>query len=71
MPYFIFHIHAGQLTCVDQFDQYRAAKQAAQQQRQQCPEPANYQVKIMFAKSETEAELLLKDKREPQPLGDD
>jgi hypothetical protein len=72
MPYFIYKIRPiKQLELVEKFDSYRDAKQQAKSIRENLTVADNALVKIMFGKNQTEAELLLKEEREPRPQGDD
>lgn len=72
MPYFIYKIHADKkLEQVGEFEKFREAKLQAREMRAAQTVADNYQVKIIFAKNPSEAKLLLKEEREPQPRGDD
>ena len=72
MPYFVYHIHSPQrLELVDSFEEYRRAKQAVRQLREQTRDPAIPLIRMMFAGTPAEAERLLTEKREPRPLGEE
>ena len=72
MPYYLYHIQSDKsLKLNNEFDKYRPAKIEAKKQRIELPKDADYTVKIMFGKSQIEAEMLLKEIREVRPLGDD
>lgn len=72
MPYFIYKIHTGKkLEQVAEMEKFRDAKLQAREMRQAVPSDADYSVKIIFAKNSMEAQLLLKEEREPRPQGDD
>jgi hypothetical protein len=72
MPYFIYKIHAGKkLECVDAYEKFRDAQQHAKGMRVALKREDDYRVKVMFAKTQIEAEMLLKEEREPRPMGDD
>jgi hypothetical protein len=72
MPYFVYKVsEAGRLERVDAFDGYRDAKRLARTMRQQLPEDADYLVRVIFAGNDEEAVRLLKEKREPRPMGEE
>ncbi len=72
MPYFIYKIRpVKQLEYVETIEKFRDAKQQAKAMREALTVADNCTVKIMFAKNQTEAELLLKEEREARPQGDD
>jgi hypothetical protein len=70
MPYYIYKITAGPtelaktLEKLDQFDAFQDAKKRAREMRAAMSEGDNYQIKVMFADSELEAEEKLSEKRE-------
>lgn len=71
MPYFIYKIFPEkQLEPITYFEKYPDAKRYARSMRSMVTPQDNYNVKIMFAKNQLEAEMLLKEKRAPHP-GDD
>ena len=72
MPYFIYKIRpVKQLEKVSHFEKFREAKIEVKAMRKELDVADNYVLKIIFAKNEIEAELLLKETREARPLGDD
>ncbi len=72
MAYFVFKMFPGKkLEALDSFEKFIDAKKYARDLRKDLPEDANYNIKMIFAKSELEAEVLLKEEREPRPVGDD
>ncbi|MEY3219603.1 MAG: hypothetical protein RIT27_960 [Pseudomonadota bacterium] len=72
MPYFIYKIFAGKkLEKVSSFPKFFDAKQQAKTLRAALSSDEQYQIKIIFAQHETEAEMLLKEEREYQPDGND
>lgn len=72
MPYFIYKIRPiKQLEFVEKFDKFRDAKQQVKTMRKNMTVADNALVKMIFAKNQVEAGLLLKEEREPRPQGDD
>jgi len=72
MPYFLYKIFPNKkLELITQFEQFAAAKTEAKRLRPLITVADNYQIKVIFAKSDIEAVLLLKEQREARPLGDD
>lgn len=72
MPYFIYHIHPNKrLEVTGSFSKYRDARDAARKKRSELSEQDDFVVKVIHAKHEEEAERLLKQEREPRPLGED
>lgn len=76
MPYYLYRIvqmgPVKQLDKLDQFDSFKAASAEAKRLRTELDVPANVTVKVVFADNELQAEDLLQQVREPEPLiGDD
>ena len=72
MPYFVYKIFPGKkLEFVEQHFKYRDAKTFVKAARPDISVADNYQLRIMFANSQAEAEKLLTTKREAQPLRED
>ena len=72
MPYFVFKMFSDKkLEVLDNFEKFIEAKNYARDLRKQVPADADYIIKVMFAKSELEAEVLLKEEREARPTGED
>lgn len=72
MPYFVYSILADtKLELIKSFDTYQEAKQAATAMRLGSPAEENRLVRIIFAQDPTEAEELLRTKRQRQPSEDD
>ena len=72
MPYYIYKIFPGKkLELVEAYEKFKDAKQHAKGMRIGMPADAGYTVKVMFAKTETEVAMLLKEEREYRPQGDD
>jgi len=73
MPYYIYKIIAGPtnllktLEKIDQYDNFKDARQHARKLRAEMTDNDNYTVKVMFADSELAAEEKLMEKRE-QPI---
>jgi hypothetical protein len=71
MPYFIYKIHPPlrRLEKVEIFDRFKPASEHAKSLRR---EPAGCEVKVIFADNELQAEDLLSQVREKEPItGDD
>ena len=70
MPYFVFHIekdsrgHVDQLTLLDQFENYKEAKNLARSKRAEMQVDEPGKVKIMFADTQEFAEKKLSENRE-------
>ncbi len=70
MPYYIYKITAGPthllktLEKLEQHDSFKEAKGRARSMRADMSEGDDYQIKVMFAESELEAEEKLLEKRE-------
>ena len=72
MPYFIFKVFPGKkLQAVTSFEKFKEAKEHARELRKQMTPADDYNVKVIFAKTDLEAEVLLKEEREYRPMGDD
>jgi hypothetical protein len=72
MPYFMFKVFPGKkLEVIRAFDDFKQARVHARELRTAVGSQADYAIKIMFAKSELEAQMLLKEEREYRPMGDD
>jgi len=60
------------LEVMDKFDKFRDASAWAKARRSEIPAGANYLVKVIFAENELQAEDLLMQVREKEPItGDD
>lgn len=72
MPYFIYKIYSKkQLEKITEFEKFRDAKLEARKMRETLTSADPYDIKIIFAKNDLEAEVLLKEEREARPQGDD
>lgn len=74
MPYFIYKIHRplGNLEKVAQHAAFKDASSQAKSLRNASGLPAGCTIKLIFAENELQAEDLLSQVREPEPLiGDD
>jgi hypothetical protein len=78
MPYFIYRIHAlpgaalKRLEKVSQLASFKEASAVAKEMRLAPDLPAGCAVKVIFAENELQAEDLLNQVREPEPMiGDD
>jgi hypothetical protein len=72
MPYFLYKLFPSKkLELITQFEKFADAKTEAKRLRPLITVADNYQIKVIFAKSDLEAVLLLKEQREARPLGDD
>jgi phage-related protein len=71
MPYHVFEINAfRQYRHVDSLQDYRAAKQLVRELRTAPTIETGTTYRMMFAANATQAEQLLKEKREPRPAGE-
>ena len=71
MHYHIFEINPfQQLTFLQSIEKYRDAKQALRELRTANELPTGTTYRMMFAASPEQAERLLKEKREPRPMGE-
>ena len=70
MPYFIYKITSGPTNLVknleklEEYATFKEAKQKARGMRAALSETDNYEIKVMFANNELEAEESLMEKRE-------
>jgi len=74
MPYFVYKITPPfkQLEKIDSFPNFKEASAFAKSVRTGMAEADNYTVKVIFAENELQAEDLLNQVREPEPMtGDD
>ncbi|MCK7491239.1 MAG: hypothetical protein MZW92_05620 [Comamonadaceae bacterium] len=74
MPYYIYKVHQPlrNLEKVEEHDAFRAASDRAKQMRREIPAGQDYLVKVIHAENELQAEDLLSQVREKEPLtGDD
>ena len=72
MPYYVYQLYPNKkLTYVNDYPKYKEAKSYVKAQRPQITAADNYQLRIMFAGSQSEAERLFTTKREAQPLRED
>jgi alkanesulfonate monooxygenase SsuD/methylene tetrahydromethanopterin reductase-like flavin-dependent oxidoreductase (luciferase family) len=76
MPYYLYRISqlgpVKQLEKISQFDVFRDASAEAKRLRRDGDLPAGVTVKVILAENELQAEDLLQQVREPEPLvGDD
>lgn len=71
MGYHIFEINPfKQLTYLQSVDRYREAKQALRELRAAPELVTGTTYRMMFASDPAQAERLLKEKREPRPMGE-
>ena len=71
MQYHIFEINAfRQLTHLQAVDDYRSAKIIVRDLRKDPGKPSGSTYRMMFAADVIAAERLLKEKREPRPMGE-
>jgi hypothetical protein len=76
MPYYLYRVtQSGPIKLLeklDQFDVFKEASGEAKRLRKEADLPAGSQIKVMFAENELQAEDLLNQVREGEPLtGDD
>ncbi|MGD9788115.1 MAG: hypothetical protein AB7U30_09210 [Sulfuricellaceae bacterium] len=75
MPYYVYKVIEGpfkQLEVLNQFEKFREASSWAKARRGEIPAGENYLVKVIFAENELQAEDLLMQVREKEPItGDD
>ncbi len=76
MPYYLYRITQSgpvkQLDKLGQFDVFKSASSEAKRLRRESDFPADVAVKVIFADNELQAEDLLQQVREAEPLlGDD
>ena len=70
MPYFVYKISSPfkQLEKIGAFPNFKEASAFAKSVRADMSAADNYAVKVMFAENELQAEDLLNQVREPQPM---
>ncbi len=72
MSYYIYRISPHRaLTYVEAFEEYKQARQLARQMRRDQSAGDSDDIRMVFAKDRTEAESLLRTRRERQPSEDD
>ena len=72
MPYFIYKIEEPmRLTYLGTEDKYKEARAQIRQLRQEGPITTGSEYRMMFAKSQTEAERLLSTPRDNRVIGED
>ena len=77
MPYFVFkyeNTDIGKLKELDllaQFEAFREASKYAKAQRAEQTADDPLSIKVMFAENQILAEEAIREKRDPQPMGDD
>ena len=72
MPYFIFKIDLNRnLELLDTFAKYRDARDQARKLRNELPAEDTSTIKMIHAKHEQEAIHMLKQVREPRPMGEE
>ncbi len=74
MPYYVYKIIPPfkQLELIQQFEKYAEASTQAKAMRTAITPQDNYTIKIIFAENALQAEDLLSQEREPEPMiGDD
>ena len=72
MPYLIYKIFDKKnLEYVDTKPAYREAKEMVGVMRKELGDDPDHQVRMVFAKNQSEAERLLTEEREPPPAGEE
>ena len=72
MPYFVYRITPPRtLTYLDTKDNYREAKQLVRELRGQQPAEQLETIRMIFAKTQGEAEKLLSQPRDERVIGED
>ena len=72
MPYFIYMIEEPmRLTYLGTENKYKDARAQIRQLRKEAPTTAEGEYRMMFAKSQTEAERLLSTPRDGRVIGED
>ncbi len=72
MPYFVYTVFPNKkLELLDEFAKYRDARDDVRTRRKELPADADYTVRLVHAKHQTEAERLLTTEREPRPMGEE
>lgn len=71
MQYHVFEINPfQQYTLLYSYPDYRSAKTSVSELRRASGKPAGTTYRMMFAADAEQAERLLKEKREPRPMGE-
>lgn len=66
MPYFVYQINTDrELTYVDEFDDFKLAKDFCREKRAEGAIPENENIRLIYASSKKEAKSLLREKRRP------
>lgn len=71
MPYFVFKMTSfpfKQYELVAQFDAFKEASAHAKSLRQECASDPKVAFKVMFGENQLQAEDVLNQEREPQPM---
>lgn len=71
MPYFVYKVTTfpfKQLELAEQFDGFKAASAHAKELRNAMKPEDQYTVKVMFGENQLQAEDILNQEREPQPM---
>ena len=72
MPYFLYRVSQNkELKCLDKYPKYREARDQARAMRNKQAEENSDTIRVIFAKNENEAEILLLTPREAPIEGDD
>jgi hypothetical protein len=72
MPYFVYRIDPPmRLTHIDTKDRYKDARELVRGQRKMRPEGQESEYRMVFAKSQGEAERLLSTPRDERVIGED
>ena len=72
MPYFVYTIFPDKkLELLDEFSKYRDARDDVRARRKELPADADYTVRLVHAKHQSEAERLLTTEREARPMGEE
>jgi len=77
MPYYVLKYENSEiaklqeLELLAEFEKFKEASKYSKQQRAELPDDDNRIIKVMFAETLLEAEEKVREKREPQPRGDD
>ena len=72
MPYFVYKVMPNRkIEYIEDHGQYREARDRVRALRNELPEDADYTVRLVHAKHQTEAERLLTTEREARPAGEE
>lgn len=72
MPYFLYRITPERkLSLIDTFEKYRDASSTARRLRAEQNVDDRHQIRMIFADTPKQAQLLLTDLRKPKTEGDD